>query len=64
MIPLKIVILQHDFRHGEMNIVIDNPPFTRVGADNNAIDPDVPTTIFGDRDPDYCGTDETNLYEA
>ncbi|MCY3723751.1 MAG: hypothetical protein OXG97_16140, partial [Candidatus Poribacteria bacterium] len=42
---------QHGFRHGEMNIVVDNPPFTRVGADNNAVDPDVPTTIFGDRDP-------------
>ena len=46
--------LQHGFRHSEMNIVIDNPPFTRVGADNNATDPDVPTTIFGDRDPNIA----------
>ncbi len=45
---------QHGFRHGEMNIVVDNPPFTRVGADNNATDPNVPTTIFGDRDPDVA----------
>ncbi len=39
-----------EFRHGEFDIVIDNPPFTRVGADNNSDNPDVPTTVFGDRD--------------
>ncbi len=43
-------IPQPEFRHGEMDIVVDNPPFTRAGADNNAADPDVPKTIFGDRD--------------
>ena len=41
---------QPEFRHGEIDIVVDNPPFTRAGADNNATDPDVPKTIFGDRD--------------
>ena len=39
---------QSDFRHGEMNIVVDNPPFTRVGADNKA---GVPKSMFGDQDP-------------
>ncbi len=41
----------HEFRHGEMDIVIQNPPFTRAGADNSAADPEVPTTIFGEQDP-------------
>ena len=45
---------QPEFRHGEMDIVVDNPPFTRAGADNNAADPDVPKTIFGDRDADIA----------
>ena len=39
-----------EFRHGEFDIIVDNPPFTRVGADNNSNNPDVPTTVFGDRD--------------
>ena len=39
-----------EFRHGEFDIVVDNPPFTRIGADNNSDNPDVPTTVFGDRD--------------
>ena len=42
---------QSDFRHGEMNIVVDNPPFTRVGADNKA---GVPKSMFGDQDPDIA----------
>ena len=42
---------RHEFRHGKMDIVVDNPPFTRAGADNNAADPDIPKTLFGDRDP-------------
>ena len=42
------------FRHGEMDIVVDNPPFTRPGADNNSQNPDVPTTLFGDRHPDIA----------
>ena len=43
-----------EFRNGEMDIVVDSPPFTRAGADNKATDPDVPTTIFGDRDSDIA----------
>ena len=39
-----------EFRHGEFDIVVDNPPFTRMGADNSSDNPDVPTTVFGDRD--------------
>ena len=39
-----------EFRHGEFDIIVDNPPFTRVGADNNSDSPDVPKTVFGDRD--------------
>ena len=42
---------QLKIRHGEMDIVVDNPPFTRVGANNSASDPDVPNTVFGDQDP-------------
>ena len=42
---------QSEFRHGEIDIVIDNPPFTRVGANNDANDPEVPNTIFGDQNP-------------
>ena len=45
---------QPEFRHGEMDIVVDNPPFTRPGADNNSQDPEVPTTLFGDRHPDIA----------
>ncbi len=43
-----------EFRHGEFDIVIDNPPFTRMGADNSSNNPDVPTTVFGDRDEDIA----------
>ena len=38
---------QSEFRHGEMDIVVDNPPFTRVGADNKT---GVPKSIFGDQE--------------
>ena len=54
---------QREFRHGEMDIVVDNPPFTRAGADNNATDPDVPKTIFGDRDPDIAAQMKRALRE-
>ena len=37
-----------------MDIVVDNPPFTRPGADNNSQNPDVPTTLFGDRHPNIA----------
>ena len=42
---------QSEFRHGDIDIVVDNPPFTRVGANNDADDPEVPNTIFGDQNP-------------
>ena len=41
-------ISQSEFRHGEMDVVVDNPPFTRVGADNKT---GVPKSVFGDQDP-------------
>ena len=37
---------QH-FQHGEFDFVVQNPPFTVVGADNNS---GVPKDIFGDKD--------------
>ena len=43
-----------EFRHGEFDIVVDNPPFTRVGADSSSNNPDVPKTVFGDRDEDVA----------
>ena len=42
---------QSDFRHGEMDIVVDNPPFTRAGADNRT---GIPKSIFGDQDADIA----------
>ena len=41
----------YKFRHGEMDIVVDNPPFTRPGSDSNS---EVPNTIFGERDTDIA----------
>lgn len=43
-----------EFRHGEFDIIVDNPPFTRVGADSSSDNPDVPKTMFGDRDEDIA----------
>lgn len=37
---------QQQFRHGEFDFVVQNPPFTVAGADNNT---GVPKTIFGDK---------------
>ncbi len=45
---------QNEIKHGEMDIVIQNPPFTRVGAENSASNPEVPTTIFGEQDPEIA----------
>ena len=45
---------QQEFQHGQMDIVVDNPPFTRPGSENNSQNPDVPTTLFGDRHPDIA----------
>ena len=42
-----VVTSQSEFRYGEMDIVVDNPPFTRSGSDSNS---EVPNTIFGERD--------------
>ena len=38
--------LRDAFRHGEFDIVIQNPPYTRAGADNNS---NVPKSIFADK---------------
>ena len=38
--------LQKHFRHNEFDFVVQNPPFTRIGADNNS---DVPKQIFADK---------------
>ena len=43
-----------EFRHGEFDIIIDNPPFTRTGADTSSSNPDVPKTVFGDKDRDVA----------
>ena len=37
-----------EFRHGEFDFVVQNPPYTRGSANNNA---DEPITMFGDRAP-------------
>jgi len=54
---------QPEFRHGEMDIVVDNPPFTRAGADNNATDPHVPKTVFGDRNAEIATEMKRSLRE-
>ena len=38
--------LRDAFRHGEFDIVIQNPPYTRAGADNNS---NVPKSVFADK---------------
>ena len=38
--------LRDAFRHGEFDIVIQNPPYTRGGADSNS---NMPKTIFADK---------------
>ena len=43
-----------EFRHGEFDIIVDNPPFTKTGADTSSNNPDVPKTVFGDRDADVA----------
>ena len=50
-----------EFRHGEFDIIVDNPPFTRVGAGNNSNNPDVPTTVFGDRNKDVAKAMKASL---
>ena len=43
----KATALRDAFRHGEFDIVIQNPPYTRSGADGNS---NVPKNIFGDQE--------------
>ena len=50
-----------EFRHGEFDIIVDNPPFTRVGADSGSDNPDVPKTVFGDRDEDVAKAMKASL---
>ena len=50
-----------EFRHGEFDIVVDNPPFTRMGADNSSGNPDVPKTVFGDRDENVANEMKASL---
>ena len=50
-----------EFGHGEFDIIVDNPPFTRVGAGNNSNNPDVPTTVFGDRDENVAKAMKASL---
>ena len=45
---------QSEFQYGEMDIVVDNPPFTRPGSDSNASNSEVPNTIFGEREPEIA----------
>ena len=50
-----------EFRHGEFDIVIDNPPFTRTAADTSSNNPDIPKTVFGDRDEDVAKAMKASL---
>ena len=54
---------QSEFQYGEMDIVVDNPPFTRSGSDSNASAPEVPNTIFGERDVDIAAEMKQALRE-
>lgn len=45
---------QPEFQYGEMDIVVDNPPFTRPGSDSNSRNSEVPSTIFGEREPNIA----------
>ncbi len=46
---------ESEFRHGEFNVIVENPPFTRTGADTSSHNPEVPKTVFGDRTDDVAG---------
>ena len=50
-----------EFRLGEFDIVIDNPPFTRTAADTSSDNPDIPKTVFGDRDEDVAKAMKASL---
>lgn len=39
---------QQEFRHGEFDFVIQNPPYTKGNTDKNS---KIPKTTFGDKDP-------------
>ena len=40
---------QQEFKHGEFDLVIQNPPYTRGNTDKNS---EIPKTTFGDKDPE------------
>ena len=50
-----------EFRHGEFDIVVDNPPFTRTAADTSSDNPDIPKTVFGDRDKNVAKAMKASL---
>ncbi len=50
-----------EFRHGEFDIVIENPPFTRTAADTSSDNPDIPKTVFGDRDKNVAKAMKASL---
>ena len=47
-------VTEPGYRHREMDIIVDNPPYTRVGADNSADNPEVPKTVFGEKNPEVA----------
>ena len=52
---------RQEFRHGEFDIIVDNPPFTRTAADTSSDNPDIPKTVFGDRDKDAAKAMKASL---
>ena len=52
---------RQEFRHGEFDIIVDNPPFTRTAADTSSDNPDIPKTVFGDRDKDVAKAMKASL---
>ena len=57
----KTMPKKSEFRHGEFDIVVDNPPFTRTGADSSSDNPDIPKTVFGDRDKNVAKAMKASL---
>ena len=53
--------LQQHFKHNEFDIVIQNPPFTVAGADNNS---GVPKTIFADKKAKIAMTESLKLQKS
>lgn len=53
--------LQQHFKHKEFDIVIQNPPFTVAGADNNS---GVPKTIFADKNAKAAMNESLKLQKS